>query len=140
MGKIKVKDIEGAPKDIGLLFQEGDCNLAGYLGAEAARKKVKDKWIFLLISALFILSCCVWNDIFIPAWTKVSILATFFLSFFILLIVHSNYRSKMITMIVAVALAVNILLILKVYSPQEVAKKIENFTIEEYQNKKNKSH
>ena len=132
MGKIKVKDIEGDPKDIQLLFQEGDCNLAGYLGAEAVRKKIKDKWILLLISILFILSCCIWNDAFNAVWTKVTILATFFLSFFILLIVHSNFRSKAITTIVVVALAVNILLILKVYSPQEVAKKIEHLTLEEY--------
>jgi D-alanyl-lipoteichoic acid acyltransferase DltB (MBOAT superfamily) len=136
MGKIKVKDIEGDPKDIQFLFQEGDFNLAGYLGAEAARKKVKDKWILMLISTLFILSCCIWNDAFNSVWTKVTILAAFFLSFFILLIVHSNYRSKAITTIVVVALAVNILLILKVYSPQEVARRIEDITIEGYKNKK----
>lgn len=132
MGKIKVKDIEGDPKDIRLLFQEGDCNLAGYLGAEATLKKIKEKWIWLLISILFILSCCIWNDAFNAVWTKVTILAAFFLSFFILLIVHSNYRSKAITTIVVFALAVNILLILKIYSPQEVAKKIEKIAVETY--------
>jgi len=132
MGKLKVKDVVGDPNDIRLLFKEGGCDLACYLGTEAARKKVSAWWILLLTCALFILSCCIWTDAFNAVWHKIAILAVFFVSFLILLIVHSNYRSKTITAIVTIAFISNISIILKVYSPQEVAKKIERITVDNY--------
>lgn len=132
MGKIKVKEIEGDPKDIQLLFKEGNCNLPSYLGAEVARKSVPDKWVLLLIIVLFILLSCIWIEIFNEIWTKISILGAFFLSFFILSIIQSNYRSKAITAIVSIALLMVMLLVFKIYSPQEVIKKIEKIATKKY--------
>lgn len=136
MGKIKIKDIEGDQEDIQALFREGDCNLSSYIGAEAFRKKVPDKWTFLITTILFVLSCSVWTDAFNPVWTKVAQMAILFLGVFMVWIVHSNYRSPTLTMIVIFALSINFLLILNVYSPQEIAKRIEQMALEEYKRKK----
>lgn len=125
MGKVKLKDIEGNPKDIQFLLKENDVSLWFYLAAEPFRKQVNSKWIFTIVIILFVLSCCIWIEVFNSVWMKVSTLAVFFLSFLILLITYSNYRSTVITTILTAALIVNILVILKVYSPQEVTKKIE---------------
>jgi Zn-dependent membrane protease YugP len=93
MARLKIKEIEGDAPDVNSLFQNGGCDLASYLGMKAPQQKVPSVWIGIMAVVFFILTSCVWIDVFSLVWTKVAILGVFLLFFLILLTVHYNFKN-----------------------------------------------
>lgn len=132
MGNLKVKDIEGDPLDIHKLFQEGNCDFPSYIGAETRRKRVSNLWIVVLTLGLFILASCIYTDIFNSTWNKVAVLGVFFLGPLVVLIIYYNFKSIPLTVLTGIAYIIITLLVLKVYSPQGIAKKMEDVTTKKW--------
>lgn len=132
MAKLKIKDIEGDPKDIHELFQSGGCDLPSYIGAGAKNKMLSAWWIVGVTLLFFILACCIWTELFNLIWTKVSILGLFLSCFLIIILVQYNYRNYLITILSAAAGVAIILMALNIYSPAEIAKKMESITQSHY--------
>lgn len=124
MGHLKIKDIEGDAPDVSELFHKNGCSLADYLGTES-RKKLSVLWIWVMSAIFFVLASCLWNDIFNITWTKVSVLGLFTLGFLITIITHYNYKNWPLTVFTGLAGLVIISIALNVYTPQEMARKIE---------------
>lgn len=136
MAQIKIKDIEGDAQDVKNILQELNCDLSAYLGAPAAPKNIPVFWIWIIIPVFFILASCLWIGLFNPAWSKVSILGLFSLCGSISLIIHYNFKNWSLTAIVGFAGLILILLALNVYTPQELAKKIEKNAVNTYEHSK----
>lgn len=130
MAKIKIRDIEGDAEEIKNLLKDFGCDLNSYISATPIKKKIENIWLFVLGGAFFVLACLVWCDIFNPTWTKVSILGLFLLLGIISFIVHHNHDKWTFTAIPIVTGLCLILISLNVYTPQELAKRLENKTIE----------
>lgn len=135
MGRLKIKDIEGDESDVSNLFQKNGCDLAKYLGAESSQLKIPNKWIGIMGFVFFVLASCIWVDIFNIIWTKISILGLFLLCSLIVLAVHYNFKNWSLTAIAGFSGLIAILMVLNVYTPQEIAKKIED-TIKRYEKDK----
>jgi|SoiMetStandDraft_2_1073263.scaffolds.fasta_scaffold981125_1 hypothetical protein len=125
MGRLKIKDIEGEASDVNNLFQSGVCNWASYLGVEPPQKTFPTIWIWIMAIIFFVLASCVWIGVFNVACMKVAVLGLFLLCFSILWAVHYNHKNWSLTVITGVAGLVLILVALNVYTPQEIAKKLE---------------
>jgi hypothetical protein len=125
MGHLKIKDIEGDAPDVSELFQKNGCSLAEYLGTEP-RKKLSVLWIWAMAMVFFILASCLWIDVFNLTWTKVSVLGVFTLGFLITIVTHYNYKNWPLTVITGLAGLAIVLMALNVYTPQEIARKIED--------------
>ena len=132
MGKIKIKDIEGDAQEINHLLKENGFDLPSYLGARKTTGKVKTPVLFSLVSVFFVLNCCVWNKVLPGPWSNVAIQACFFVGFIIVAVCSYNYRSKTLLCIIIFAVVTILSLTLNVYSPKEIAKKIETLTVDKY--------
>lgn len=135
MAKIKIKDIEGDANEITNLFKDLGCDINSYLNTSPTKDKIPNYWLIILGVTLFILSCCVWCDLFSPAWTKVSILGLFLLLGLIVFIVHYTYEKWPITLIPSITGLCLILVSLNVYTPQELAKRLEETTTQKIDGK-----
>jgi hypothetical protein len=135
MAKIKIRDIEGDADEIKNLFKDLGCDLNSYISTTPIKTKIPTYWLFILGAAFFILTCIIWCDLFNPSWTKVSILALFLLLGLISFIVHHNHDKWAITAIPLVTGLCLILVCLNVYTPQELAKRLENKTIDKIDGK-----
>jgi hypothetical protein len=129
MAKLRIKDIEGDADEIKNLFKDLGCDLNSYINTTPVKNSIPNYWLVILVPVFFILTCLVWCDIFNPTWTKVSVLGLFLLLGLITLIVHHNHDRWPITIIQFFAGFSLILLSLNVYTPQELAKRIEDKTI-----------
>ncbi len=136
MGQIKIKDIEGDAQDVKNILQDLNCDLSTYLGAPAAPKMIPVFWVWIIIPVFFILASCLWIGLFNPAWSKISIMGVFTLCGAILVIVHYNFKNSSVTAIIGFVGLILILLALHVYSPQELARKIEKNTVDTYEHSK----
>jgi uncharacterized membrane protein HdeD (DUF308 family) len=132
MAKIKIRDIEGDADEIKNLFKDLGCDLNSYISTTPIKSKIPTYWIFILGASFFILTCIIWCDLFSPSWTKVSILGLFLLLGLISYIVHNNHDKWSITSIPIVTGLCLILVCLNVYTPQELAKKLEDKAIEKF--------
>jgi len=130
MAKIKIRDIEGDVDEIKNLFKDLGCDLNSYINTTPIKTKISTYWLLILGATFFILTCIIWCDLFNPTWTKVSILALFLLLGLISFIVHHNQDKWAITAIPLVTGLCLILVCLNVYTPQELAKRLENKAIE----------
>jgi hypothetical protein len=135
MGRLKIKDIEGDESDVSNFFQKNGCDLAKYLGAESPQLKIPNKWIGIMTCIFFVLAACIWVDIFNMIWTKIAVLGLFLLCSLIVLAVHYNFKNWSLTAIAGLSGLIAILMVLNVYTPQEIAKKIED-TIKRHEEKK----
>ena len=135
MAKIKIRDIEGDADEIKNLFKDLGCDLNSYINTTAIKTKVPTYWLFILGAAFFVLTCIIWCDLFNSSWTKVSILGLFLLLGLISFIVHHNHDKWSITSIPIVTGLCLILVCLNVYTPQELAKRLENKTIDKIDGK-----
>lgn len=135
MGQLRIKDIEGEAHDIQKLFHEGEYDLSSYIGAGRKWKRISNFWIWGASFVFFILSSCIWINLFDNAWHKVATLGAFLLGFLITGMVQYNFRNRMLTAIAVVAALAIILIALEVYSPQEVIRKIEKVTTKEMDKK-----
>jgi hypothetical protein len=133
MAKLKIKDIEGDAEDIYDLFQKSGCDLSSYIGAGTQSKTFSAWWIVSAITLFFVLSCCIWTGIFNLAWTKVGILSLFLLGFLIVILIQYKCRNHIITILSGIAGLAIIFIALNIYSPSEVAKKMEAATIKKYE-------
>lgn len=130
MAKIKIRDIEGDADEIKNLFKDLGCDLNSYISTTPIKSRIPTYWLFILGAVFFILTCIIWCDISSPSWTKVSILGLFLLLGSISFIVHHNHDKWAITAIPIVTGLCLILVCLNVYTPQELAKRLENKTID----------
>lgn len=129
MAKLKIRDIEGDADEIKNLFKDLGCDLNSYINTRPTKSIIPNYWLYILVPVFFALTCLVWCDIFNPTWTKVSVLGVFLMLGLITIIVHHNHEKWSITGIQFFAGLSLILLSLNVYTPQELAKRIENKTI-----------
>jgi hypothetical protein len=136
MGKIKIKDIEGDAQDIKALLKDLNCDMATYLGATVPPKRIPLLWLYLSVPLFIILATSEWIGVFNPILSKVSIIGLFFLYSCIVLIFHYNFKNWSLTTIAGIAGLIIILLALNVYTPQEVAKKIESHAINSVEHSK----
>jgi hypothetical protein len=135
MAKIKIRDIEGDADQIKNLLKDLGCDLNSYISTTPIKPKIPNVGIFILCSIFFILTCVIWCDLFNSTWTKVCILGIFLLLGLISYIVHNNY-DKWSTTIIPIATGFCLILIcLNVYTPQELAKRLENKAIEKINGK-----
>lgn len=128
MARIKIKEIEGEAQDIQKLFQEQECDLSSYIGVGRKCPKISVFWIWGLVLAFYVLACCIWTNVFINYWSKVAIIGAFMLFFLLIGIIQYNFKNWTLTFITGIAGLAIILVSLGVYSPQEIAKKIEQAT------------
>jgi peptidoglycan/LPS O-acetylase OafA/YrhL len=135
MAKIKIRDIEGDADEIKNLFKDLGCDLNSYISTTPIKTKIPTYWLFILAGAFFILTCIIWCDLFNPTWTKVSILGLFLLLGLISFIIHNNHDKWAITAIPIVTGLCLILVCLNIYTPQELAKRLENKAIEKIDGK-----
>jgi len=132
MGKVKIKDIECDAQDMEGIFQSNKLDMSTYLGVPKASKTIPSFWIWIIVPLFIALTSCIWIGIFDPIWTKISIIGVFTLYCSILAIIHYNFKNWSLTAIVAFGGLTLILLSLNVYTPQELAKKIETNTVNKY--------
>jgi hypothetical protein len=132
MSRMTIKDIECDPQDLTEIFLPDKLDIYSYLGAPKPVKLIPIFWIWLIVPLFLILASCIWIGIFNPTWTKVSIIGVFALYSFMLIVVHYNYRNWSLTSIVVFGGLILLLLSLNVYTPQEIAKKIETNTVSKY--------
>lgn len=125
MAKIKIRDIEGDADEIKNLFKDLGCDLNSYISTTPIKNKIPHYWLFILGAVFFILSCLIWCDIFNSSITKIATLGLFLLLGLISVIVHYNHDKWTITAIPVVTGICLILICLNVYTPTEIAKKLE---------------
>lgn len=130
MAKIKIRDIEGDADEIKNLFKDLGCDLNSYISTTPIKTRVSANWLFILGAAFFVLTCVIWCNLFNPSWTKVSILGLLLLLGLICVIVHHNHDKWAITVIPFATGLCLILVCLNVYTPQELAKRLESKTID----------
>jgi hypothetical protein len=86
-------------------------------------------WVSFFASTFFLLAALIWIGVFNPTWNKVAILGLFSLYYLIVLVFHFYFQKWALTSIVIIGGLSLILLALNVYSPQEIARKLETHTV-----------
>ncbi len=133
MAKLKVKEIEGEAADINQLFKNGNCDLASYLGATPPPKKIHERWLWLTIMAFLGLALCISLNPSNYYCKSVGTIGLFFFWSLIIFMVQYNHKKWPLTTISFVGGLIVIILALKIYSPEQVVKKLEQLTTERYE-------
>ncbi len=135
MSKIKIKDIEGDATEIKNLFKDMGCDLSSYIEAAPLKKTVPQYWLWLSCIIFFINACSIWSGINNHFILKICTLSHFLLLGVILIIIHYNHEKWAITSIAAFTGLCVTLITLEVYTPKEIAGKLENSYMDKISNK-----
>jgi hypothetical protein len=128
-GKIKIRDIEGDVQQISDLCRNSGFDLNSYLNNKPRKEIISKVWLGILISIFFVLACTVWIGAFNPELTKIAVLALFLILGAVVFIFYHNHENWVTTLIAGLTGLSLILLCLNVYTPKELAKKIEDQSI-----------
>ena len=126
MAKIKIKDIEGDAKEIHNLIQNVGFDLQQYLTDKPAKKPIPKIFMYISIAAFFIICCLVWTGVLNDYTNKCLTLLLFLLLGFVAITIQHNHNDWVVTALGGLTGLALILISLEVYSPKEVAKKIES--------------
>ena len=127
---IRIKDMEGDAAELTDFFKNNGFNLNEYLNNKPTKKYVP-LWILLLVTFLFLVISCVLFILTIPiALYQFLILIIILLTGSILVIFQHNYEKWVMTTIAGFTLLCVILISLKIYTPTEVMKKIEEQAVQ----------
>ncbi|MDF9796126.1 hypothetical protein OKW21_001389 [Catalinimonas alkaloidigena] len=136
-GRIKIKDIEGDAKQITNLCKDLGFDISTYLNQKPVKKTISKTWLAIIIPCFFILSCVVWIGLLNPVLTKISILALFLLLGTTIFIIQHNYENWIISTIAGITGLCLILISLNIYTPEELAKKLERKALDEVKSSEN---
>lgn len=132
MAKLKIKDLEGTPKDIDELFQKHNCDLSSYIGAEKLVPKSNKIWLWLGGVFHFVLACLLWLDIFPMPVNKILLLGLIVSAIILVFCVYLQFRNLQLAILCFFGTLLIILVTLNVYTPQEAMKKIEETVLNKY--------
>lgn len=125
MAKLKIKDLEGDPKDIDKLFQKHNCDLSSYIGAEKSVSKNIKIWLVSVCILHFILACLLWLDIFTIPIYKILFLSLIFSSIIIVICVYLQFKNVHLAGFSFLGILLITIVALNIYTPQQAIKKIE---------------
>ena len=129
---VKIKDIEGDVDAINTLFQQNSCDLATYIGAQKATPKKAGVYTIIFTFLFLIVASLVWIDVLPSPAGKVLIITLFAIPFIIAIFVQLIYRNWITTLLTIIGALAIILITLGVYTPQQVAQKLEETAGKQY--------
>ncbi|OUP32021.1 hypothetical protein [Bacteroides sp. An19] len=124
--KIKIKDIEGAQKEVIDFFKNSGLDIGDYINS--ARKIKIPLWSIATVSVLFFIVICVvavMGDS-CPKIKTILILLSVALAFLNICLVYMCWKNNTLTGIIALAEVILFSLSLYIYTPKEIIKKIED--------------
>lgn len=123
--RIKIKDIEGDSEDIRDLFLSNNCNLAEYLEIPN-HISFNLRWLIGCVCLYIVVLCILWN---IPSdyiiCYKILMLLSIALAVLSVVLVHAKYKNYALSFIAIIGVLILYLIAANIYTPEEVAKKIE---------------
>lgn len=132
MAKLKIKDLEGTLKDINELFQEHNCDLSSYIGAEKSVPKGIPLLLIVSILFHFVVACILWAAEISETLYKILFLGLIFSAITIIFCVYLKFKNPTLTLLCIVGAMIIIVIALNISTPQDTMKKVEEVLLNLY--------